>query len=108
VCLDTCHVHVAGYDIVSAEGYEETMKQVAETVGFEAVKVWHCNDAKAERGSKLDRHEHIGEGTIGASAFRRLLKDARFRHAVFIAETPVDNPGDEARNVGVLRTLAAG
>jgi deoxyribonuclease-4 len=108
VCLDTCHVHVAGYDIVSAEGYEETMKQVAETVGFEAVKVWHCNDAKAERGSKLDRHEHIGEGTIGASAFRRLLKDARFGHAVFIAETPVDNPGDEARNVGVLRTLAAG
>jgi deoxyribonuclease-4 len=108
VCLDTCHVHVAGYDIVTVEGYEETMKQVAETVGFEAVKVWHCNDAKAERGSKLDRHEHIGEGTIGAAAFRRLLHDARFGHAVFIAETPVDQPGDEARNVGVLRTLAAG
>jgi deoxyribonuclease-4 len=108
VCLDTCHVHVAGYDIVTAAGYEETMKQVAETVGCEAVKVWHCNDAKAERGSKLDRHEHIGEGTIGAAAFRRLLHDARFRQAVFIAETPVDQPGDEARNVGVLRTLAAG
>ncbi|WP_213807430.1 deoxyribonuclease IV [Granulicella sp. dw_53] len=108
VCLDTCHVHVAGYDIVTPEGYEETMKLVGETVGFEAVKVWHCNDAKAEKGSKLDRHEHIGEGTIGAGAFRRLLRDARFGHAVFIAETPVDNPGDEARNVGVLRTLAAG
>src|SRR5271155_481694 len=108
VCLDTCHVHVAGYDIVSADGYIETMKLVESTVGFEAVKVWHCNDAKAAMGSKLDRHEHIGEGTIGADAVRRLLHDARFDHAVFIAETPVDAPGDEARNVGVLRTLAAG
>ena len=108
VCLDTCHVHVAGYDIVSAEGYAETTGQIETTVGFDAVKVWHCNDAKAARGSKLDRHEHIGEGTIGAEAFRRLLRDDRFSHAVFIAETPVDNPGDEARNVTVLRTLAAG
>ena len=108
VCLDTCHVHVAGYDIVSAEGYAETTKLVEETVGFEAVKVWHCNDAKAARGSKLDRHEHIGEGTIGAEAFRRLLHDSRFAGAVFIAETPVDAPGDEARNVGVLRALSAG
>ncbi|SFS11291.1 Endonuclease IV [Granulicella pectinivorans] len=108
VCLDTCHMHVAGYDIVTAEGYADTMKLVGETVGFEAVRVWHCNDAKAAMGSKLDRHEHIGEGTIGAEAFRKLLHDARFDHCAFIAETPVDNPGDEARNVGVLRTLAAG
>ena len=108
VCLDTCHVHVAGYDIVSAEGYAETMKLVEGTVGFDAVKVWHCNDAKAAMGSKLDRHEHIGEGTIGAAAFKRLLHDERFAHAAFIAETPVDNPGDETRNVGVLRALAAG
>jgi deoxyribonuclease-4 len=108
VCLDTCHVHVAGYDIVSEDGYIETMKLVESTVGFDAVKVWHCNDAKAAMGSKLDRHEHIGEGTIGADAFRRLLHDTRFAHAVFIAETPVDAPGDEQRNVSVLRTLAAG
>jgi deoxyribonuclease-4 len=107
VCLDTCHVHVAGYDIVSSDGYIETMKIVEGTVGFDAVKVWHCNDAKAAMGSKLDRHEHIGEGTIGAEPFRRLLHDGRFGHCAFIAETPVDNPGDEARNVGVLRTLAA-
>jgi len=108
VCLDTCHVHVAGYDLVSPDGYVETMMLVGETVGFDAVKVWHCNDAKAPMGSKLDRHEHIGEGTIGAEVFRRLLHDERFAHAAFIAETPVDAPGDEARNVGVLRTLAAG
>jgi deoxyribonuclease-4 len=108
VCLDTCHVHVAGYDIVTPDGYEETVKLIGETIGFDAVKVWHCNDAKAAMGSKLDRHEHIGEGTIGAAPFRRLLRDQRFAGAVFIAETPVDEPGDEARNVGVLRTLAAG
>ena len=108
VCLDTCHVHVAGYDMVSPDGYVETMLLVRDTVGFDAVKVWHCNDAKAAMGSKLDRHEHIGEGTIGAEVFRRLLHDERFGHAAFIAETPVDAPGDEARNVGVLRALAAG
>ena len=108
VCLDTCHVHVSGYDMVSPDGYVETMLLVRDTVGFDAVKVWHCNDAKAAMGSKLDRHEHIGEGTIGAEVFRRLLHDERFAHAAFIAETPVDAPGDEARNVGVLRALAAG
>ena len=107
VCLDTCHTHVAGYDIVSAEGYEETLAAVADTMGTEAVRVWHCNDAKAPMGSKLDRHEHIGEGTIGTTAFRRLLNDSRFRHAAFIAETPVDEPGDEKRNVAALRGLVA-
>ncbi len=108
VCLDTCHTHVAGYDLVTTEGYEATMKQVGETVGFDTVKIWHCNDAKAPMGSKLDRHEHIGEGTIGAAAFKRLLHDARFEHAAFIAETPVDEPGDEMRNVMALRALSAG
>jgi len=107
VCLDTCHVHVSGYDIVSEDGYLETMLLVRDTVGFEAVRVWHCNDAKAAFGSKLDRHEHIGEGTMGPAAFKRLLSDDRFAHCAFIAETPVDQPGDEARNVSVLRTLAA-
>jgi deoxyribonuclease-4 len=105
VCLDTCHTHVAGYDLVTAEGYAETMNKVAATVGFDAVRVWHCNDAKAERGSKLDRHEHIGQGTMGVDPFRRLLNDWRFAHAAFIAETPVDEPGDEERNVRVLKSL---
>jgi deoxyribonuclease-4 len=105
VCLDTCHTHVAGYDMVTAEGYAETMAQVGATVGFEAVRVWHMNDAKAARGSKLDRHEHIGQGTMGVEPFRRLLNDERFAHAAFVAETPVDEPGDEERNVRVLKSL---
>jgi deoxyribonuclease-4 len=105
VCLDTCHSHVAGYDLISAEGYEQTMKQAAATVGLAAVRVWHMNDAKAERGSKLDRHENIGQGKMGLEPFRRLLNDPCFAHAAFIAETPVEDPGDEERNVKVLKSL---
>ena len=105
VCLDTCHTHVAGYDLVTPEGYEETVREAAATVTLEAVHVWHVNDAKADRGSKLDRHEHIGQGTMGVEPFRRLLNDPRFAHAAFIAETPVDAPGDEERNVRVLKSL---
>ena len=107
VCLDTCHTHVCGYDVVTDEGYAETMRQIASTVGFDQVRVWHCNDAKADRGSKLDRHQHIGQGTIGIEPFRRLLNDKRFAHCAFIAETPVDEPGDEERNVRVLKSLLA-
>jgi len=105
VCLDTCHTHVAGYDLVSAEGYAETMSNAAATVGFDDVRVWHCNDAKAARGTKLDRHEHIGQGMIGVEPFRWLLNDPRFSHCAFIAETPVDEPGDEERNVRALKRL---
>lgn len=105
-CLDTCHTHVAGYDLVDAAGYEQTIQQVEETIGVKNVQVWHMNDAKAARGSKLDRHEHIGEGTMGAAPFKRLLHDARFAHCAFIAETPVDQEGDELRNLKVLQELA--
>lgn len=104
-CLDTCHCHVAGYDIVTSGGFEETVAQIDQLIGLDTVRVWHMNDAKAPRGSKLDRHEHIGEGTIGVAAFRRILNDARFRHCAFVAETPVDEPGDDARNVNVLKSL---
>lgn len=106
VCLDTCHCHVAGYDLVTNEGYEQTVALVAGSVGLDAVRVWHMNDAKAARGSKLDRHEHIGKGTMGLEPFRRLLHDERFAHCAFIAETPVDEEGDERRNVEMLLALA--
>ncbi len=105
-CLDTCHTHVAGYDLVTPEGYEETLAHIEQTIGTGRVKVWHCNDAKAPMGSKLDRHQHIGEGTLGVAPFRRLLHDTRFAHAAFIAETPVDDPLDIQRNVALLKTLA--
>ncbi|MGA8107899.1 MAG: deoxyribonuclease IV [Acidobacteriaceae bacterium] len=105
-CLDTCHCHVAGYDLVTPGGYEKTVGHIAATIGIENVRVWHMNDAKAPRGSKLDRHQHIGGGTMGLAPFRRLLNDARFAHCAFIAETPVDDDGDERRNVETLQRLA--
>ncbi|HXE90213.1 MAG TPA: deoxyribonuclease IV [Terriglobales bacterium] len=105
-CIDTCHTHVAGYDIVSEDGYAVTLAELQATVGLHNVSVWHVNDAKAPRGSRLDRHQHIGRGMIGREVFRRLLHDPRLAHAAFIAETPIDKPGDDRRNVTVLRRLA--
>lgn len=104
-CIDTCHTHVSGYDIVSEAGWNETMQKLDETVGLKNVRVWHCNDAKDARGSKRDRHEHIGKGTIGLDAFRRLLNDPRTDHAAFIAETPIEEPGDDLRNIETLKGL---
>ena len=106
-CIDTCHTHVSGYDVVSEEGLADTLTQLDKTVGLANVPVFHCNDAKAARGSKLDRHQHIGKGTIGLETFRRLLNDPRLQDAAFIAETPVDEPGDEVRNVEALKALVA-
>jgi len=104
-CIDTCHLHAAGYDIVSPEGFDYTMKYLENTIGLENIPVWHCNDAKSARASRLDRHEHIGKGKIGLEPFRRLLNDPRTSHAAFIAETPIDEPGDDQRNVDVLKSL---
>ena len=104
-CIDTCHTHVAGYDIVSDEGLADTLDQLDRTVGLKNVYVWHCNDAKAARGSKLDRHQHIGKGSIGLKTFRRLLNDLRLAHAAFIAETPIDEPLDDLTIVSALKRL---
>jgi deoxyribonuclease-4 len=104
-CIDTCHTHVAGYDIVSREGLYQTLQRLDATIGLNRVKVWHCNDAKAARGSKLDRHQQIGKGMIGKETFRVLLNDLRLSHAAFIAETPIERPGDDRRNVDALKKL---
>jgi len=104
-CVDTCHTHVSGYDIVSQDGWRQTVQKLDETVGLKNVLVWHCNDAKDPCGSKRDRHEHIGKGTIGIEPFRRLLNDPRTEHAAFIAETPIDEPQDDLRNVATLKSL---
>src|SRR6266536_4040643 len=106
-CIDTCHTHAAGYDIVSEEGFQETLAKLEATIGLKNVPVWHCNDAKAARGSKLDRHQHIGKGMIGTEAFCRLLNEPRLALAAFIAETPIDAPGDDRRNVQALKKLVA-
>ncbi len=106
-CIDTCHTHVAGYEITTKKGFQETMQKLDDTVGLRNVHVWHCNDAKAARGSKLDRHQHIGQGSIGLEPFRWLLNDPKTAHAAFIAETPIDEPLDDLRNVEALKALVA-
>jgi deoxyribonuclease IV len=88
VCLDTCHLLAAGYDIATPRGYARTIAELGRTVGLGRVKAFHLNDAKRGLGSRLDRHEKIGHGFLGASAFRRLLRDDRFRGLPMVLETP--------------------
>ena len=87
VCLDTCHLVAAGYDIVSDDGYRETFEVFDRLVGLDRVKAFHGNDSKKPCGSRVDRHEHIGEGCLGIEAFRRLLNDARFADLPILIET---------------------
>ncbi len=88
VCLDTCHLLAAGYDIATPRGYARTMEDLDQTVGLSRVKAFHLNDAKRGLGSRLDRHESIGRGFLGAVTFRRLLRDRRFRGVPMVLETP--------------------
>jgi deoxyribonuclease-4 len=93
VCLDTCHLLAAGYDICSVEGYTETFRQFGRIVGFSRLKAFHLNDSKKPCASRVDRHEHIGKGCIGLAPFRRLLNDPRFDRLPMLLETPkVDTP----------------
>jgi deoxyribonuclease-4 len=107
VCLDTCHVHAAGYDLVSRRGWEDTVAAFDRTVGLGRLRAVHVNDSKRPRGSRVDRHEHIGKGTIGEAGFRNLLADARFAAIPKFLETPKDEALDfDRRNLATLRRLA--
>jgi len=88
VCLDTCHLFAAGYDLASEAGYERTVADFERTVGIDRLRAFHLNDSKKALGSRRDRHEHIGRGIIGLGAFRRLLNDPRFRNHPMLLETP--------------------
>ena len=88
VCLDTSHVFAAGYDISNSEGYHRVIEEFDRIIGLENLKLIHLNDSKTKRGSRLDRHEHIGMGYIGDSGFRLILNDERLKHVPMILETP--------------------
>lgn len=87
VCLDTCHLLAAGYDLTSDAGFRETFETFGRVVGFERLEVFHGNDSKKPLGSRVDRHEHIGEGWLGLDPFRRLLHDSRFAGLPILIET---------------------
>ena len=101
VCVDTCHLHAAGYDLTTDEGYEATFRELDRTVGLRRVEAFHLNDCKKPRGCRVDRHEHIGEGTLGLEPFRRLVNDARFAEVPAFLETELRF----RENLAVLRSL---
>jgi deoxyribonuclease-4 len=88
VCLDTCHLYAAGYDLASPAGYERTLRDFARIVGLRKLKAIHLNDSKRERGSRVDRHARAGEGVMGLDTFTRIVNDRRFRGLPLVVETP--------------------
>jgi len=88
VCLDTCHLFAAGYDLKTPEGYDSTFETLDRIIGFERVKAVHCNDSKKGLSSHVDRHAHIGEGELGEAVFKRLVNDPRFELIPIVLETP--------------------
>ena len=108
ICFDTCHALAAGYEIRTPEGYEETFRQFDRIIGLERLKVFHANDSKRDLGSRVDRHEHIGQGYIGLDGFRQLLNDARFRQRPMLLETPKGpDRQKDVENLATLRSLIA-
>jgi len=105
VCIDTAHTFASGWDIRKAEGLDATLEAIDRTVGLARVPVFHVNDSKTALGSRVDRHEHIGKGKIGLEAFERILNHPMLAGKAFIAETPIDKPGDDKRNVATLWRL---
>jgi deoxyribonuclease-4 len=105
-CIDTAHCFEAGYAIHTAEGLRKTVRQLDRTVGINKVRVIHANDSKTPFDSHTDRHEHIGRGFIGKEGFRRIVRHPKLRRIPFICETPLDRPGDDKRNVCMMRKLA--
>src|SRR5258705_1128277 len=113
-CLDTAHLFAAGYDISTESGLETTISQIEQTVGLDNVYVWHINDSKIALGGKVDRHENIGHGKIKSAAFARILRHPKLGASPatglpgrpFILETPIEEPGDDRRNVARLWELS--
>ena len=110
ICLDTCHIFAAGYEIRTRKPYERTMRQLDDVIGLEHIKCIHLNDSQRELGSRVDRHAHIGQGHIGLEGFRLLANDPHLRHIPMILETPKgeDTVTTDRRNLTVLRRLVRG
>lgn len=107
VCIDTCHIFAAGYDISNESGYNKTMNEFDKIIGLKRLVAIHTNDSKKPLGSRVDRHEHIGKGAIGKEGFRLLMQDERLRHIPKILETPKGEDLKEDKiNLALLRKLA--
>lgn len=105
VCLDTCHLYAAGYDVASEEGLEKTLSEFDNGVGLKTLKVLHLNDSRGKLGSHLDRHEHIGRGYIGEDGFRAIVNHKHLRGLPMILETPQDDYGGYEVDLETIRRL---
>jgi deoxyribonuclease-4 len=101
VCLDTCHLLASGYDVASESGYRETFAAFDRVVGLDRLRVFHGNDSKKPLGSRVDRHEHIGDGCLGVAPFRRLVNDPRFRDLAILIETAKTEGGSRPNAIGL-------
>jgi deoxyribonuclease-4 len=106
-CIDTCHALAAGYNVAEAKGLRLAMQAMEKHLGIERVHVIHANDSRTPLGSRVDRHANIGEGHIGRDGFRRILHARQLRSKPFILETPIDNEGDDLRNMRTLKRLCS-
>jgi deoxyribonuclease IV len=106
VCVDTCHIFAAGYDIRDAASYQATFAEFDRIVGLNRIKCFHLNDSQKDLGSRVDRHSHIGQGCIGLEGFRLLVNDPRFADLPMIIETPKgDDMAEDVQNLSLLRSL---
>lgn len=105
ICMDTCHIFASGYPAETDEDYETVMKEFDTICGLKYLKVIHMNDSKKERGSQVDRHEHIGEGKINLNFFKNIMNDKRLETVPKILETPQDTQEDNSRNIKKLLSL---
>lgn len=106
VCIDTCHVFAAGYDISTEDGYNRTFEEFDRIIGVDRIEAFHLNDSKKGANSRVDRHEHIGQGALGITPFRLLVNDPRFATVPKLLETPKgDNDEMDVVNLSTLRNL---
>lgn len=105
VCIDTCHAHAAGYDLVSEDGFKDFIQEIEEDLGLEKVKVLHLNDSKDECGSEKDNHEDIGYGNIGEEGFSNIVNSEKLEDLPMVLETPQDNRGSYGENIEKIREL---
>ena len=105
LCFDTAHAYLAGYDIATKDGLESTLNEIEELVGTKLIKLIHLNDAKGKLGTKHDRHDHIGKGSIGLEGMKRIINHPKLRDLPFILETPKINENDDVRNLNLVRKL---
>ncbi len=104
VCMDTCHVFAAGYDVKSPDGYEETMDKYSSVLGLDSLRAFHLNDSKKDIGSRLDRHEQLGKGLLGIEGIANFINDKRFRDTPFVMETPKGEEGYD-EDIAAMNTV---